>query len=375
MTVFYFIGIFEAFFLGLLLLLKKRKNKSDRYLASYFLMFGINILFVYVENYNIEHNYSLFPYTFISPPLLLLHGPLLWFYAKSLTSLNFALGWKNLTHFIPFVLLAPHILMLFNGIPAEQRLEAIRSEIFVQWWFYKFYVSFITVSIFTYLIWSISLLVKFQKNIVIKHIETAINFRWIIFFFTITLIIYGVTLPINVLDIFFDFVSFKNYQYISYLIASLFIPIIGFFGHLSENVIIYEAEIDGQNLGKEHKNIIRKETEKQIFIESLYNFIDKEKPYTLPDLSLHKLANMLSVTPEYLSEIINNDLNKNFLDFINTLRVEEFKKRLQHDKNQNRLLIDIAYEVGFNSKATFNRVFKNKTTLTPSEYKTLVSKK
>lgn len=375
MTVFYFIGIFEAFFLGLLLLLKKNRNNPDRFLASYFIMFGVNILFVYIENYNIEQNYSLFPFTFISPPLLLLHGPLLWLYAKSLTSFQFKFSWKHFIHFIPFILIAPHILMLFNGIPEEERLEAIRSELFVHWWFYKFYVSFITISIFTYVIWSINLLVKFQKRKISGQFKTSLNFRWIIFFFTVTLIIYGVTLPINVLDIFFDFVSFKQYQYLSYLIASLFIPIIGFFGHMSDNVIVSNARTESQKIGIKSKNTLNKEKEKQSFIARLYDFIDKEKPYTQPDLSLTNLAQMLSVTPEYLSEIINNDLNKNFLDFINSFRVEEFKKRIQQDKNQDRLLIDLAFEVGFNSKATFNRVFKNKTTLTPTEYKALVSKK
>jgi AraC-like DNA-binding protein len=70
--------------------------------------------------------------------------------------------------------------------------------------------------------------------------------------------------------------------------------------------------------------------------------------------------------------LINEEFLVNFYDFVNKYRVEE-AKRLLLDNNRNYKIIAIAYEVGFNSKATFNRVFKKFTGLTPSDFKENIS--
>lgn len=373
MTVFYFIGIFEAFFLGLLLLFNKARNKSNSYLGIYFLIFGINILFVYLETYNLENDLTVFPFTIISPPMLLLHGPLIWFYTSSIVKLNFRMQWKHYLHFIPFFIFAPHMVLYFNNIPIEIRLEVYADESFKNWIEYKFYVFLVTISIFTYFTSSI---LRFRKyRLYDKKTKSAkfLNLKWINFFFIILFIIYGLTLPINVLDIFFDLVSFKDYQYYSYLFASLIIPVIGFFGHSSTDLFKKTEAIKISKSSHEKKKL-KKEKEKQEFIEQLLNTLKKEKIYTQQDLSLNKLAITLNVSPDYLSETINLEFQKNFLDFINSYRIDEFKKRLKKSENKNKPIIDLAFEVGFSSKATFNRVFKNKTNMTPSEYKRQVSK-
>jgi AraC-like DNA-binding protein len=82
----------------------------------------------------------------------------------------------------------------------------------------------------------------------------------------------------------------------------------------------------------------------------------------------------MNVQEEYLSSILNNQLNRNFFDFVNQYRVEEFKTQCLNPQNETFTLIGLAYDCGFNSKATFNRVFKNITSLTPGEYKQSVSR-
>jgi len=97
------------------------------------------------------------------------------------------------------------------------------------------------------------------------------------------------------------------------------------------------------------------------------------KPYLNSELTVAMLADELCVNSEYISLILNRYLKTNFFDFINNFRVEEFKRRLKEPKNHNLTLLGIAYDSGFNSKATFNRVFKNTTGLTPSEYKSSIT--
>ena len=93
-----------------------------------------------------------------------------------------------------------------------------------------------------------------------------------------------------------------------------------------------------------------------------------EKPYLEPSLSLPMLAEKLDTKAHLLSKIINTKAACNFFDFVNSYRIEEFKSELQNPDNKNYTLISIAYGCGFNSKTAFNRVFKNHTGITPSEY-------
>ena len=85
-------------------------------------------------------------------------------------------------------------------------------------------------------------------------------------------------------------------------------------------------------------------------------------------MKISELADSLTVPAYHLSQLINDEFLVNFYDFINKYRVEEAKKLLIEDTHNYKILA-IAYEVGFNSKATFNRVFKKFTDVTPSEFK------
>ena len=87
----------------------------------------------------------------------------------------------------------------------------------------------------------------------------------------------------------------------------------------------------------------------------------KNKPYANPNLSLNELASKLKMPPHILSKVINQGFQKNFFDFINTYRVDEFKIRMEDPKYRHYTLISVAYEVGFNSKTAFNRSFKKMT--------------
>lgn len=93
-----------------------------------------------------------------------------------------------------------------------------------------------------------------------------------------------------------------------------------------------------------------------------------EKQYFLyPDLSLDKLAELMQVNKHYLSQAINENLKMNFFEYINSMRIEEAKNLLTSNKNYT--VIEVAYQVGYNNKVSFNKAFKNITGLTPTEYK------
>jgi AraC-like DNA-binding protein len=97
--------------------------------------------------------------------------------------------------------------------------------------------------------------------------------------------------------------------------------------------------------------------------------MENEKPFLSPNLSLNELAGQLSISPRYLSDLINRSFKQNFFDFINTYRIEEAKKMLSFDDSRTRTVLEILYDSGFNSKSAFHVAFKKNTGITPTEYR------
>lgn len=98
-----------------------------------------------------------------------------------------------------------------------------------------------------------------------------------------------------------------------------------------------------------------------------------EELYKDPKLSIHKLSQELSIPRQYISEVLNVHLGKSFQDFINEYRVEAFIEKLKKDQNGQFTLFGLANEVGFNSKSTFNAIFKKHKGLTPSQFRKTIN--
>jgi AraC-like DNA-binding protein len=102
--------------------------------------------------------------------------------------------------------------------------------------------------------------------------------------------------------------------------------------------------------------------------EHLIRLFDDEKIYKENDISLEVLAARLNTTRHNASQVINEHFKISFHELVNTYRIQEAKKILDNDHQKNLNIIDVAYEVGYNNKVTFNKAFKKDTQLTPSEY-------
>ena len=102
---------------------------------------------------------------------------------------------------------------------------------------------------------------------------------------------------------------------------------------------------------------------------SIIALMEKEKLYTETELTLKQLAEKLQCPTYQVSQVINEGLGKNFYDLVNSYRVEEAKRLLLDPKNENYTILSVAFEAGFNSKTTFNTVFKKFTGATPTEYR------
>lgn len=102
--------------------------------------------------------------------------------------------------------------------------------------------------------------------------------------------------------------------------------------------------------------------------DDLARLMRQKKPFLNSKLTLQDLADLMNINIHSLSRLINEGCNKNFYDFINEYRIEEFKKLVNDPQHKNLTYLAIALEVGFSSKTTFNRAFKKSTGKTPREY-------
>lgn len=111
------------------------------------------------------------------------------------------------------------------------------------------------------------------------------------------------------------------------------------------------------------------ETKTTEIISRIIQLMEKDKLYQEPDLTLSALSDKLEIHSYQASQAINDRLKKNFYDLVNGYRVEEAKRLLLNLKNRNYTILSVGFEAGFNSKTTFNTVFKKFTGLTPTEFR------
>jgi AraC-like DNA-binding protein len=102
--------------------------------------------------------------------------------------------------------------------------------------------------------------------------------------------------------------------------------------------------------------------------QALLRLMEEKKPYLDPDLKLSWLATALKCTPVELSQLFKVEIHKNFSDFVNEYRVDEFKKRVSGKEHEKYTIFALAEQCGFNSRSSFFRIFKKVTGLTPTEY-------
>ena len=361
-TVIILIGIGQGFFVSVLLLTLNRGNKTaNRLLGILMFLFSLSISgFVFTRT----GSYKDFPFIIGLPStVIFLFGPFFYFYVKELTIGSFKFNKKEILHLIPFFALIIYKLPFYFRSPAE-KLASIQSTVTLDENLIILILQII--HLFIYLFFVKKLLNEFEANI--KSTMSSldkINLRWISVGMNSFLAIFGIMTLFIVL-----FISglnvFPVYITVIPLMVSLVILAIGYFG-LTQPIII-PPEIENNKSKKYEKSSLTSENSEK-YLNRLLQIMETRKPFLDNDLTLQKLSEMLSVSPHHLSQIINERINQNFFDFINSYRIEEAKSLLLDKRGELLTILAIAEEVGFNSKSAFNIAFKKYTSMTPSQFK------
>jgi len=370
----FLIAAFNAFFFTVLLFQKKPRALHDNILIFWLTYLGAYIGVYAVDSHELFTHFQLLSISLIS--LLMLHGPFLYYYVLTLVFDKRKNSWKDLLHLIPFVLFNLYILISsFNPVITEKlNIEKVSPGDNPPFLF-SFFLIMTAFSGTIYFLLTIRLFKKLDINI-FNNFSNSINIDlfWIRKLVLVFGIIWTALISVTVIHHIFHMFSMVFCTDGLFMSLSIFVILIGYFG-LKQKVIFSSEDIITGDVSKtptKYAGSRLSDSEAKQYAGKLTDYMKSEKPYLNPDLSLPQLATELNISSHYLSQVINEQFNLNFFDFVNGYRVEAFKEKITDPEFRNFSLLGIAFECGFNSKSAFNRIFKQVSGITPSQFKKAV---
>lgn len=372
-----FIAAFNALF-SAVLILQKEKAIHDKILMAWLCYLGLYIGAYGLLSASFFTDFPILSASFIS--LLMLHGPFMYLYISSLADVDFRVKKRDFHHFMPYILFNLFLLVanfspeLVNGIRLDHVEHNQETSLL-----FDFFLILTALSGPIYILLSIGLFRRLDVNI-FNNFSTSekIDLDWLrklVFSFGVLWTVFIVFATIHHIFHLFSWDFCTDGLFLS---LSFFVIVMGYFGIKQREIFTQypESKLEYVTEPKaKYSGVVLEDTEARGYASRLKQFMDLEKPYLEPDLSLPYLANRLKIAPHVLSRVINERLELNFFDFINEYRVEHVKALINDPKYDHLSLLGIAYESGFNTKSAFNRVFKKMTGQTPSEYKKVLKRR
>ncbi|MBT4033378.1 MAG: helix-turn-helix transcriptional regulator [Candidatus Marinimicrobia bacterium] len=370
MNAVFIIGIFLSFFLSFLLVSKKQKRLPDIILAIWLVIIAVHLAnyFLYSLDYWSKHPHLIG----VTAPIPLLHGPMLYLYTLHSLRQDRSLRRKDYLHFLPAVATWIYMIPFYFFYSTEEKVlvDTGQVEDFAVFYIILF-IAFI-LSGLTYPILAFKRLIA-HKQLVEDNFsnDSRISLEWLKYWIYAIGLLYLTVAAISMLQdglgVEFPF----NTDYIVYILLVLFVICMGFFGIRHQDVFIADSLhgsvplVQSKSPVEYRKSGLKLEVAENIH-EKLQSVMLTMKPYLNSKLTLNDLASDMDVSPNHLSQIINQYENVNFHDFVNRYRVEAFIQKAA--ANQVYSILAHAYDAGFNSKSTFNSVFKKLKGSTPSRY-------
>lgn len=381
------IGIILAIFLSLILLGKKSKSLSDKILLAWLIAIAITLILFKLQTVEARYDYPyLLGWSFSLP---LLQWPFLYLYVLSLTSIE-TFRTKMFLHFSPFIL----SILLFSKylfLPNDTKIDIYNMNGVGYETEMNINLIAIILSAIAYTILSSHQLWKHKQNINSEFSYTdKITLNWLLYLIIgMTCLLLIILLGGN------DNIIFSSITGVVLYIGYFGIKQKGIFNEnlkmesaeISQNGTTIESHLDNrivfsndyaensllsENSPKKEKVKYNKTKLSDNEIASIHKrlteLMGEEKLYKHPEISLSDVARKIPIHPNALSQVINKVEEKNFYDYINSLRVKEFQRIVLQPKSNQFTLLTLAFESGFNSKTSFNRNFKKVTNQTPSEF-------
>jgi len=361
------LAAFQAFLFAIYLLgSKSTKSKSTIYIAIFLILFGINTANYFVIYFidPISTNFTiLLNTTFYLMPASL------YIYTKSNLDPWFKLTSKSLVHLTPFIIINIILIPLVYLENLKENPTETEAHYSAQ---IAAYIIFYAL-IFSYQMLSFWLLKQNKQLYFENYSNTDIRryqyLRNLNIIFTVLFLISAIK---NFMVFNFEGPEVIYATNIVRLSLLIFFCWIIFKGLQSPELFKYDDEklVPVKKLVQEEKKNQTEidDTSGEIIIK-IGSYMEETEAYLDPSLSLHDLSRKTKIPSRELSLVINHHLNKHFFDFVNDYRIEKAKSILSDPAKKEYTVLEILYEVGFNSKSSFNTAFKKQSGLTPTQFR------
>lgn len=303
----------------------------------------------------------------------LLVGPLFWFYTQAYFTKGFQFIKRDLLHFTPFILITLIIPLFSDNLLTWRSVDYGMLTVFDNWnsepittWQY-IYGSIFLVQFFhamSYVILSYRF-VNCTENDLKQHFSDfdVVSIQWHRTFQLIA----GAVISLVTVFILYQFITqeyrrFSDYFYVVPMSATIYVLL---YHAIKYPNLIFKNAIQEKSYKYEKSSLAN--TASTEYAQQLRALIESRKLYLQRELGLSDLANEMGISTHHLSQSINEILKLNFYELINQYRVEEAKNKIKSEAEKS--LLQVAFEVGFNNKASFNNAFKKHAGMTPSEYR------
>ena len=300
-------------------------------------------------------------------------GPLIYFYVKSAINPEFKFRRKDAWHFIPAIIYFFYCIIIWLHDRVQPGYDDVQNGLWMEGismpYVFPLHAYLSNLSLLLYLIFTFLLFFKFKSKINSYYSNTyKVELNWLrnflfVFAFTFSFGLVWEYVDANIMELHW------RQRWWTHFINSVALVYLGMYGYFTDLTGL--ENIDDLILSKDSdKPAIEKFDPLK---EKILSMMEQHQYYLDPDLTLRVLADKTGFPPQELSGIINNGIGKNFNDFINYYRVNEVKEKIKSGRATELSLLGVAYESGFNSKATFNRTFKKFTNMSPSQFMKLKS--
>ncbi|TAI48529.1 AraC family transcriptional regulator [Flagellimonas allohymeniacidonis] len=356
-------GLFVLF--SLLTSAKRRTKKEGLFLILIVIvLLWYLIEFLFVRN-KINVGLNIFYGTRYGSWLVL--GPLAYYYFKSITEHEWRFSSRNWVHFLPFALCVLFIPLILENTINDRQVHYGMLSVFdhrekviapIQYFYSVIFIAqFLHLG--TYLYSSLKLVTHYKSLLKTAYAQIHKKVNWLSAFLIVFIFIL-------VFTSLFLFILFKTDIYRRHLDYLYVMPI----GLLFYMIGFYLIDVNWETVDKKMVKYANSSLDKEkleSYIIKLDGLMIDEQVYMNPEIRLKDLAGKMDISTHHLSQIINENYESSFFDFINKHRIKMAKKRIA--ENPSRLLIDIAFECGFNNKTSFVNAFKKFEKMTPSKFR------
>ncbi|GAB5551857.1 MAG: hypothetical protein Sapg2KO_14480 [Saprospiraceae bacterium] len=352
--------------IALIGLLRLKQKKLPQYIL---IVFWFLILSIFIFFYATLHDLRILRFiaNYFQGGARFLIPPLIFLYIKSIFSNESGLLKKNLIHFTPFII-------YFTLYTVPNSLDFQIAELID-----KHVNRALIKDVFGIVYFSLSIKLFYAVSKTMKqnysHIKEK-DFLWIEKFLICFLLVLIIDLLLTISEISFGYnVSWDGYITVFFITVAM--SYIGYYGITQSEIFLPDFLIQKhitKNIELENKISYLKDDEKEELRGKFHKCMNEEKLYLLPDLNLKMIADKMEVSERKLSAFFGEVLNSSFYDSINSFRIAEAKTILKSNAVESHSITGIGLSCGFSSKSSFYRIFKNKTGVSPSVYRTLALK-